>query len=108
MAVRFLRSLPCIRPVSSAASGSAGPPPAASSRSARSCTAYPHNGCKDALNCGPDWTDNWGAGHTRSPRKLGAQRALDEPEARLGQDDEHGNPGDIADHRMPEHIEYRD
>ena len=46
--------------------------------------------------------------HTRSPRKFGPQRALDEPEARLGQHDEHGNPGDITDHRMSERSEYRD
>jgi hypothetical protein len=35
--------------------------------------------------------------HTGSPRKFGSQRALDEPEARLGHHDEHGNPGDIAE-----------
>jgi hypothetical protein len=34
---------------------------------------------------------------TGSPRKFGSQRALDEPEARLGHHDEHGNPGDITE-----------
>jgi len=46
--------------------------------------------------------------HTRSPGKFSPQRALDEPEARLGQHDEHGNPGDITDYRMSKRSEYRD
>ena len=48
------------------------------------------------------------SGAPRAPGKPGAQRALDEPEARLGQHDEHGNPGDITDDRVAEHVEYRD
>jgi hypothetical protein len=46
--------------------------------------------------------------HTRSPRKFSPQWALDEPEARLGQHDEHGNPDDITDYRMSKRSEYRD
>jgi glycine betaine catabolism A len=55
-----------------------------------------------------DWTENAEPGHARSSREFGAQRALDQPEARFGQNDEHGDPGDITDDRMPEQIEHRD
>src|SRR6476660_4654671 len=69
---------------------------------------HSHGGSQRARHSHTNWIAIRGAGHARSPRKFSPQRALNEPEARLGQHDEHGNPGDITDYRTSERMEYRD
>src|SRR3954452_4084051 len=53
-----------------------------------------------------NWTAIREADKARSPRKFSPQRALNEPEARLGQHDEYSDPGDITDYRGSERMEY--
>lgn len=65
-------------------------------------------GSEHARNSPTNWSENREAGGIRFPCELGAERALDKPEARLGQNDGHDYPGDITDYRVSEQIEYRD